>query len=162
MHRRAALLVPALLALLSLVAARAQDRPGRDLALTRFVGEWSGEGQVDSQDALAYAGFSWALADRFLALSFSRTGGGGAYEAQAYLRPAGDRLSGTWLDSQGEVTTFEGRVEGAMLTLEWAHEVFGPERIVFTLLDERRVELTTFARKGAGWEPTGRLELTRG
>lgn len=164
MHRRVVLLVPGLLVGLALVTlvARAQDRPARDPALTRFVGEWSGEGQVEGQDALAYAGFSWALADRFLSLSFSRTGGGGAYEAQAYLRPTDGRLAGTWLDSAGEVTTFEARREGSTLTLDWAHDVFGPERIVFTLRDERQLELTTFARKGAAWEPTGRLTLTRG
>ncbi len=160
--RRARSLALGLVVALALVAlARAQERPGHDPALSRLVGEWSGEGSVEGQDALAYAGFSWALADRFLSLAFSRTGGGGAYEAQAYLRPEAGRLAGTWLDSAGEVTSFEGRVEGATLTLEWAHDVAGPERIVFTLHDERRLEMATFARKGATWEPTGRITLTR-
>src|SRR5690606_8904936 len=82
--------------------------------------------------------------------------------AQAYLRPDGGRFAGTWLDSEGSVTSFEGRLEGHALVLEWAHEVVGPERIVFTLVDEGRLEMTTFARKGAAWEPTGRIAFTRG
>lgn len=162
MRRAPVLLLALAVALLAVARTRAQDRPGRDPALARFVGEWSGEGEVEGRDALAYAGFGWALADRFLSLSFSRSGGGGAYEAQAYLRPDGGRFAGTWLDSEGSVTSFEGRLEGHALVLEWAHEVVGPERIVFTLVDEGRLEMTTFARKGAAWEPTGRIAFTRG
>lgn len=146
MRRHPSLLVPCLVVALALgVVARGQDER-RDPALARLVGAWSGDGQLEGQDALAFAGFTWALADRFLSLSFSRTGGGGAYEAQAYLRPTGGgRLAGTWLDSQGEVTTFEGRVEGASLTMDWAHDVYGPERLVFSVVDDRRLELTTLS-----------------
>ncbi|MCO5169605.1 MAG: hypothetical protein M9894_24965 [Planctomycetes bacterium] len=148
---------------LALAPAAAQDRgPPRDVALDRLVGAWSGEGQVGGKDALVFAGFSWALGERFLALAFARTGGGGAYEVQAYLRPlGGGRYGGTWLDSLGEVTSFEARAEGDALTLEWAHEVAGPERIVLTLEGAQRLVMTSFERRGPAWEPAGRLVLTK-
>ncbi|MCW8139857.1 MAG: hypothetical protein KIT58_13245 [Planctomycetota bacterium] len=143
--------------------AAAQDRgPPRDAALERLVGAWSGEGQVGGKDALVFAGFTWALGERFLALSFARTGGGGAYEAQAYLRPrGGGRYGGTWLDSTGEVTSFEARAEGDSLTLEWAHDVAGPERIVLSLEGPGRLVMASFERRGTAWEPAGRVVLTR-
>lgn len=158
MRRVARLLLLTLLLALPWPTGAQDRRPARDPDLARFVAAWSGEGQVEGHDALVFAGFSWALADRFLALSFSR----GSYEAQAYLRPAGGgRLEGTWLDSEGQVTAPEGRVDGSTLTLEWAHQVVGPERITWTLLDADRLELTTFERDGAAWRPTGRVVLTR-
>ena len=103
----------------------AQSAPAIPNVIPQLIGQWEGEGELFGQPAAFSMVWEWELNQQFVRLSFEnrllengqpRT----VLRATAHYRVRdSDQLSGTWVDTRGEILELKATATDSALVTHW-------------------------------------------
>ena len=136
---------------------------GSDPLLTRFAGEWSGEGTVLNQPSRISITWTWELGGQFLRLTFRNELPKSVFEGHAYYRPTGDgRYRGMWFDNSGMFRPLEAHRDGDALVSRWGTAATEEGETTYRFISDSRMEIVDRVKSKDGtWREFGRSVVTR-
>ncbi len=133
--------------------------------LTRWDGNWSGEGKFFGQTATQHVEWQRVLVGKFLRLTMRvESGGKTMFEGHAYYRQTADTTyEARWFDSQGHSYPIKAQLEGETLTASWGEPSSEVGKSTYRLLtDGKQLEVVDAVRnKDGSWKEFGRFVLKR-
>ena len=134
-----------------------------DTLLTRFAGQWSGEGTVLNQPSKISIAWTPELNGQFLRLTFRNEMPKATFEGHAYYRPTGDgRYRGMWFDNSGMLRPLDARRDGDALISKWGTPETEEGETTYRLLSDARMEIVDRVKSKDGtWREFGRSTVSR-
>ena len=134
-----------------------------DTLLTRFSGQWSGEGIVLNQPSKISLAWTSELNGQFLRLTFRSEMPKATFEGHAYYRPMGDgRYRGMWFDNSGMFRPLDARRDGDALISKWGTPETEEGETTYRLTSDSRMEIVDRVKSKDGtWREFGRSTVSR-
>lgn len=127
----------------------------------KFIGEWSGKGELFGNEAEFKMEWEWVLDRKFVHLIFqnkmhSSNGADRILKAQAFYQITDtDEIQGTWFDSRGIVLPLNASIEGFTLTTLWGSSETEQGKTVYLLKDDDNIEVEDLVFKDGNWKKFG-------
>jgi hypothetical protein len=150
---------------LGLTAAHcSQLAPAADTAtLTRWVGDWTGEGKFFGQPATQYLKWERVLEGKFLRLSLRvEAAGKTLFEGHAYYQQTeAVHYEARWFDAQGHSYPIKARLDADTLTAFWGEPSKEEGKSTYRLLEAgKRLEVVdAIHNKDGSWREFWRFML---
>ena len=147
--------------LIATLLVLSENVTAQEALFERFLGSWSGTGQLFGAEARFEMTWERVLEDKFVHLTFRNSfkDSGGRermLKAQAFYKATGGgRFRGTWFDSRGMILPLKSTFEDSVLTTLWGTPESEEGRTVYRLHAEDRIEVDDYIKKDGKWQRFG-------
>ena len=143
------------------VLVLSENVTAQEALFERFLGSWSGAGQLFGAEARFEMNWERVLDNKFVRLTFRNSfkdsgGGERSLNAQAFYKATSEgRFRGTWFDSRGMILPLKSTFEDSVLTTLWGAPESEEGRTVYRLHADDRIEVDDYINKDGKWQRFG-------